>query len=573
MTTSVPPRIADIRSALLRNKRPLAVVLVLTLLALVAAPWFDTGEPDPVGGPPMVRRLTETQYRASIADIFAADIPITGRFEKPLRADGLIAIGTGQAGMSPFAVEQYDASAQGIAATVLSKKRRGQFLKCGPQNPTVFDQPCARTFVAEKGRLLFRRKLTHAEVAKYVALADRATGQLGDFYQGLELSLYTMLVAPDFLFRIEQMAPEQDGSTGKLDPYSKATRLSYFLTNSTPDDMLLDAAEAGELDSGSGLRRQVDRLMASKRYEGAVRDFFADMLQLQRFGDLSKDPAIYPAFNSGLAADAQEQTLRTITEHLIANQGDYRDLFTTRDTFLTRNLGIVYRTPVPARGEWMPATFAPDAHRTGIQSHVSFLALHSHPGRSSPTLRGFGVRQVFLCQDVPDPPANVNFTAVEANAHKPNVTARDRIRQHATEPSCAGCHKVMDPLGLTLENYDGIGIFRRRENGALINTTGSLDGTNFNSPEGLAQALHDHPETPRCVAERMYKSAVGRDIVWKERYYLDWLIAGFESDDYRIPDLMRRIVTSDNFFTIVRAVGYPNVAQRGTSNKFSGGRL
>lgn len=525
----------------------------LLLVAALTIAWLSaSGEPDPVGGPVMVRRLTEAQYRASIADIFAPDVPITGRFEKPLRAEGLIAVGTGLAGMSPFAIEQYDASAQGIAATVLSRQRRGQFLQCGPDNPRTFDAACARRFLSQKGRQLFRRPLTAAETARFVELANRAARQTGDFYQGVELSLYTMLVSPEFLFRIERVAPDADGAVVELDAWSKASRLSFFLTNSTPDDELLRAAEDGDLDSDRGIRRQVDRLMDSPRYKLAVRDFFSDMLQFERFADLSKDPEIYPAYNSDLARDAPEQTLRTIIDHLIDRDGDYRDLFTTRDTFLTRALGTVYRTPVPARGEWTPATFTESSHRPGIQSHVAFLALHSHPGRTSPTLRGYGLRQAFLCQDVPDPPANVNFTAIEATVHSANVTARDRIRMHATQPSCAGCHKVMDPLGLTMENFDGIGTYRTRENSARINTSGSLDGADFQTPEGLAQALHDHPETPRCVAERLYKSAVGRDIVWRERYLLDWFIAGFEDHDYRIPDLMRQIATSEAFYTVTR---------------------
>lgn len=538
---------------LLRDRKRLAIAALLILLALLLmAQMRATGEPEPVGGPPMVRRLTEAQYRASIADIFGRDIPVTARFEKPVRADGLIAIGTGSSGMSPFAIEQYDAAAQGIAAAVLSKDQRHNFVPCQPKDEAAFDEACARAFLTGKGRLLFRRPLTEAEADKYVGLARKAHGQLGNFYGGLELGLYTMLVSPQFLFRIEQIEPESEGKTAQLDAFSKASRVSFFLTNSTPDDELLRAAEAGELDHGWGLRRQVNRLMQSPRFEEAVRAFFADMLQFDRFNDLSKDPAIYPAFNSDLAADAQEQTLRTIAEHLIANQGDYRDLFTTRDTFLTRPLGVVYRTPVPTRGGWEAVTFDEAANRAGIQSHVSFLALHSHPGRSSPTLRGYAAREIFLCQHVPDPPANVDVTAIDAIAHAKMVTARDRLQRHATDPSCAGCHKVMDPLGLTLENYDGLGTFRTRENGALIDTTGSLDGTDFDTTDGLARALRNHPETPRCVAERMYKSAVGRDITWGERYYLDWLIAAFEKDGFQIPALMRRIVTSDNFFTVTR---------------------
>ena len=560
-------------AALPRRARRIAMAAGIVIIGLFLMALFGSaGEPDPAGGPPMVRRITESQYRASIADIFAADIPVAARFEKPVRSDGLIAIGTGASGMSPFAVEQYDAAAQGIAAAVLSEKRRGEFLRCQPKHETTFDEKCARSFLTDKGRLLFRRPLTEAEAAKYVELARNVQGRLGSFYDGLELSLYTMLISPEFLFRIERIAPGDGDGTGTLEAFSKASRLSFFLTNSTPDAELLRAAEAGELEYGWGLRRQVNRLMVSDRFAGAVRAFFTDMLQFDRFADLSKDPAIYPAFNSDVATDAQEQTLRTIVEHLITEQGDYRELFTTRDTFLTRPLGVIYRTPVPTRGGWDAVTFDESANRAGIQSHVSFLALHSHPGRSSPTLRGYAVREIFLCQHVPDPPANVNFTAVELGAHTKMVTARDRLKRHATDASCAGCHKVMDPPGLTMEQYDGLGAFRTRENGAVINTAGSLDGVDFDTQDGLAKALRNHPETPRCVAERMYKAAVGRDIVWDERYYLDWLIAGFEDDGYRIPDLMRRIVLSENFFTVTRPSAQPagRIAESGTR---SGGRI
>ncbi|WP_417620976.1 DUF1592 domain-containing protein [Parasphingorhabdus sp.] len=545
-------------------------VLLAILVGFALLLIGDSGEPDPVGGPPMLRRLTEEQYRASVADIFASDIPINARFEKPVREQGLIAIGTGRAGISAFAVEQYEAAAQGIVAAVLGKKRRAEFIDCGPAKAADFDEKCARSFLAGKGEMLFRRPLRPEELAKYVGLARQSYDRLGDFYEGLGLSLYTMLVAPDFLFRIETIQPGQNGAVDELDAYSKATRLSFFLTNSSPDAELLRAAREGDLDNDRGLGRQVDRLMASPGFERAVRAFFTDMLQFDRFGELSKDSAIFPAYNSDVAGEAQEQTLKTIVDHLLEKEGDYRDLFTTRQTYLTRNLGVIYRAPVPTRGDWEQVTFDKDANRAGIQSHISFLALHSHPGRSSPTLRGYGVRQVFLCQNVPDPPANVNFAAVEENTNAKMVTARDRLKMHSTEPSCAGCHKVMDPLGLTMENYDGIGIFRTSENGAPIDTTGSLDGTAFDTTDGLAEALRDHPETPRCVVERLYNNAVGRDITWDERYYLDWLIAAFEDNGYRVPALMREIAMSENFFAITRARRAPAQPQNMTMKTKSG---
>ncbi|WP_340588985.1 DUF1592 domain-containing protein [Erythrobacter alti] len=530
-----------------RGKR-LVVYAVLAILVMVfALAVIDSGEPETTGGPPMVRRLTEEQYRNSISDIFGPDIEIAGRFERPFRAHGLIAVGTGQAGISPFAVEQYEASAQIIAATVLSEEQRASQLDCSPADARQFDVVCASAFLSDKGRMLFRRPLADFEVQHYVGLARNGAEQLGDFHDGLRLSLYAMLVAPDFLFRIERVDPEHPD---QLDPFSRAERLSFFLTNAPPDDELLRAAEDGDLDSTRGIRAQADRLIASDRFEGTVRNFFSDMMEFDSFGELAKDPEIYPAFNSDLALDAQEQTLKTIIEHVVENDGDYRDLFTLRDTYLTRALGVVNRTPVPAREGWQPVTFAPDAGRAGIQSHVSFLALHSHPGRSSPTLRGYALRQVFLCQEVPDPPSNVNFTEIEEHVNEANVTARDRLSIHNTEPSCAGCHKVMDPLGLTLESFDGVGTFRTHENGELIDLSGELDGTPYATADGLAEALRDHPETPRCLAQRMYTAAVGRDIEWGERYYLDWLIDEFADDDYSVPDLMRRIATSENFFTV-----------------------
>ena len=289
---------------------------------------------------------------------------MVGRFERELRTDGLIAIGTSEAGMSAFSVEQYDASARGIAKEVVSKARREKLVPCTPKSETDFDEACAKRFVEHYGTLLFRRPLTSAETKRFVDTARSGHKGLGNFYSGLEFALAGMMVQPDFLLRIERMVPDpKNKGQVRLDAYSKATRLSYFLTNSTPDQELLRAAGAGELETEAGLARQADRLLASPRFEGAVRAFFEDMLQFEMFEDLAKDPIIYPVYNSEVAADAQEQTLRTITEHLITKKGDYRDLFTTQTTFLTRSLGRVYKLPVA------------DAQRLGT---------HGTAGRSRP---------------------------------------------------------------------------------------------------------------------------------------------------------------------------------------------
>lgn len=514
------------------------------------APTAAVVEPAPSGGPSVMRRLTESQYRATIADVFAPDVPVSGRFERGLREHGLIAVGSGIGGISPFGFEQYDASARGIAAEVTSEKRRAQFVPCEPKSAAAFDAACAAKFVDTYGLKLFRRPLARDERDRFVGVARTAQQRLGGFYQGLEYTLIGMLQSPHFLLRMERAEPDPSNrGTLRLDAWSKATRLSYFLTNSAPDAELLRAAGAGELDSDQGLTRQVDRLIAAPKLEAAVRAFFWDMLHFDGFNDLFKDPTIYPAYTSDVARDAQEQTLRTIVSHLVTDRGDYRDLFTTRATWLTRPLGIIYRMPVATRNGWERTEYPVDSRRSGILTDISLLALPSHPGRSSPTLRGKSLREVFLCQQVPDPPANVNFTAVDA-VSKPGSTARMRLAEHNENPACAGCHKLTDPMGFTLESFDGAGIFRARENGAEIDLSGSLDGIDFSGANGLGQAMRDNPAVPACLVDKLYRSAVGRELAEAEAPYVEYLSVVFGANGYRVPDLMRAIALSRTFYSV-----------------------
>lgn len=545
---------------LIRRTTAFLALLFSGLTIVQQAAWAAQESAVIAGGPAVVRRLTESQYRATVADIFAPDIPVVGRFERAQRIEGLIAVGTSEAGMSSFSVEQYDASALGIAAAVVSKERRAQLLPCQPKSETQFDASCAQRVIEHYGPLLFRRPLPASETKRYVETARAGHARLGNFYSGLQFALAGMMIEPDFLLRIERVEPDpKRPGQFRLNAYSKAARLSYFLTNSTPDRELLKAAGAGQLDTEAGLARQVDRLMKSPRYAGTVRAFFEDMLQFDLFADLAKDPVIYPAYNSIVAADAKEQTLRTITDLLVTQQGDYRDLFTTRSTSLTRSLGRVYALPVPTRNGWEAMDFPTEGGRAGILTDVSFLALHSHPGRSSPTLRGKAVREIFMCQKVPDPPADVDFAAFDDAEHsKTSPTARDRLEEHQTNPTCAACHKVTDPIGLTLEKFDGGGSFRALENGAQIDVSGSLDGVKFSGAPGLGQALHDNPDVTHCFVDKMYRSGLGRQLTDHEDEYTEQFDKTFAANGYRVPDLMRAIATSNIFY----AVSAPGKAEK-----------
>src|SRR6185312_4533075 len=188
------------------------------------------------------------------------------------------------------------------------------------------------------------------------------------------------------------------------------------------------------------------------RLEAGVRAFFADMLTFDGFETLSKDGMIYPKFTDAVSRDAQEQTLRGIVDQVVTKDGDYRDLFTTRTSFMTPLLASIYRVPLTGTAPWQRYEYPANTPTAGILTQISFVALHSHAGRSSPTLRGRALREQLLCQKVPDPPGNVNFDLAQDTGNPDYKTARARLTAHRTDPTCAGCHKLLDPIGLALED-------------------------------------------------------------------------------------------------------------------------
>lgn len=546
----------------LQQRRRVCVGLLLTALASAttcigvqaATPNSAVAaEPSSAGTSPGLRRLTQDQYRNAIADIFGADIRVPGRFEPEVRRDGLLAVGSRMVSITPAGIEQYDLMARQIAAQVVDRTHRRTLLPCTPSNPAHADAACTAQTISKIGRWVFRRPLTREEIDTRVALAARATEMLGDYYAGVEYALANLLMAPQFLFREEltEANPNKPGTAGteRLDAFAKAMRLSFLLWNTTPDDQLLAAAERGELQDRQGIERQVDRLMSSPRAAGGLRAFFSDMLGFDAFEELAKDPIIYPRFSARLAADMQEQTLRTIVDHVLIQHRDYRDLFTTRKTFINRTLAALYRVPLQANG-WQPYEFAPGDPHGGWLTQPSFLVLHAHPGRTSATLRGKAVRELLLCQDVPAPPGNVDFKIVQDTSNPEYKTARTRLTAHRSEPMCAGCHKVTDPIGLALENFDGDGEFRRQENGVAIDPSGDLDGAAFKDAIDFGERLRNHPQVAACLVSRVYAYGTGAAPKKGDRAWLGYMTEQFAQAQYRVPELFRKIATSEALYRV-----------------------
>ena len=494
----------------------------------------------------VMRRLTGEQYKNIITDIFGPTVDFGGRFEPDMRTDGLLAIGASHVGVTAAGMEQYDAMSRTIAAQIVDDKHRGMMLSCAPKDAKAADDACVRQIMTEVGALLYRRPLTGAELEAFVTAARLGTTETKDFYTGLSLSLASILSSPKFLFRHETATTARGEM--RLDPYTTASRLSFFLWNSGPDAALMQAAAKGELNSPRGLNRQVDRMLASPRLESGVRAFFVDFLGFDEFDNVTKDTALFPKFSTQAAEDAQEQTLRTVVDVVLTNKSDYRDIFTTRKTFLTKELGAIYQVPVVSflpngsPDTWHPYQFTAEDNRAGIMTHMSFTALHSPSGRGSAVLRGKAVREVLLCQKVPAPPGDVSFDLINDTTNY--RTARDRLAAHTREPMCAGCHKITDPLGLALENFDAAGAGRTTEGGVQLDTSGLVDGKKFAGPAELGAVIAAMPAATSCVTNRMLGYALGRA---PARDQVTGLEKSFQASGYRIPALMKLIATSPSF--------------------------
>jgi hypothetical protein len=520
------------------------------LLALCALAGCAPSDPEPEspGTQALAKLITAEQYGNSLAYIFGPGIDTQVQFAPVARNEGLLANSLATAGVSMGQVQTIQSVAASVASQVVDVENRSHLIACRPESVDGPDYACSAQFVAEVGRLLFRRALTEDEIATFAEQAGSAAEELEDFYSGLEVVLEGLLIHPEVLFVVENAEPDPDNAGQlRLDAYSLASRLSFFLWNAGPDDELLAAAESGELQAPGGIEQAVERMLASPRLVDGMRAFFDDMLVFDEFKTLAKDATIYPEFTSVTAQDAREQTLRTIIDHTLNKEQDYRDLFTSRSTFMSPALAIVYG--VPAQPGWAPYTFDEDSPRAGLLTQVSFLALTSHPGRSSVTLRGMALRERLLCQTVPEPPPGIDFSVVSnPDAHYP--TQRQRVAAHLETPSCAGCHRITDPIGLSLEQFDGAGGYRLTENGATIDASGGLDGFEFDGAIGLGEALRENPELPRCLVQRVYSYATGGPPEIEARPALNYFNEEFAAQGYQLRDLLRTIALSKAFSRI-----------------------
>lgn len=489
-------------------------------------------------GPTGLRLLTPTQYRNSVIDVLGdVAAPAVGQWRSSLAA--------AQGGVAAAGVEDYEAAALTVTAAVFGDpEARVGLTGCTPAASA--GDPCVAQVITMLGRRAWRRPLTADEVARYAEVAASVAALLGgDPWLGLQYAVAGLLQSPNFVYRVELGTPvsPDDPLYVRLDGYELASRLSYLVWNTTPDDALLDAAAAGELDGEAGIGVQVDRLFASPRAQDGVIQLFVDMYDLDALLSLQKDALLLPAFTPTIGPAMRAEMVHVIADTVLV-QRDYRRLFDTVTGFVDAELAAHYGVEAPPGGEFAPVSL-PDT-RGGLLTLAGFLAINSGEASTSPTKRGLTARRVLMCQTVPPPPPGVEAELPEPgdDEHK---TKREQLEAHVNDPTCASCHQFTDPIGLALEHFDALGGFRATDQGLTIDPSGELDGRAFADAVELGGLVAEHPAIGYCVVRNLYRYATGHIEQADEEPMITLLVTALTENGHDLSTAVDALARSEGF--------------------------
>ena len=426
-----------------------------------------------------------------------------------------------------------------------SESRRKIFI-CHPQNQAD-ETPCAHKILNNLAQRAFRRPVTEEDLSPLMAFykAGRADG---DFDRGIREALTAILASPDFLYRAES-GNAADG-THTLGDLELASRLSFFLWSSLPDEELLDLAIQLRLHQPEVLARQVHRMIADPRAESLVTDFAFKWLNVPKLDQIAPDSRLFPQASGLLDQRALfKEELRLFVDSVLRSDQSVVDLMTADYTFLNERLAEHYGIET-VKGSHFRRVKLEDTGRYGLLGKAAILMLTANPNRTSPVLRGAWILERLLGTPPPQPPPNVPALA-ENRAGQQAKTVRERMEQHRSKPGCFNCHGVMDPLGFALENFDTVGQFHAQDpqTRTLIDTAGVLpDGTPIKGPEDLRRALVARPDRfVQAFTENLLTYALGRTIDYRDMPTVRKIVHGAEADNYRFESIVMGIISTDAF--------------------------
>jgi hypothetical protein len=432
--------------------------------------------------------------------------------------------------------------------------RRALFV-CQPKS-AADESACATRILSRIGRLAYRRPLTKSDVDSLMAFYSDGRREAGTFDAGIQFALERMLVDPDFLLRVHKDPPNlKAGADGRVTSYAMsdleiASRLSFFLWGSIPDEHLLGLAEHRQLTRPAVLSEEVRRMLADPRAtDNLAQDFAAQWLNLRRVGDVAAHPDVYPSFDDSLL-----EAFRTETEMFVAStvreNRSVLDLVRADYTFVNERLARHYNIPGVYGSRFRRITLPDLTQRGGILGNGSLLATTSYPERTSPVLRGKWLLDNIFGVAVPPPPPGLNTTLPEPAAGTKPPTIRERLAQHRKQPVCASCHAVMDPAGFALENFDAIGGYRLiDESGKPVDAVGNtVDGTRIEGLPGLRSLLLNPKDRfPLTVTSKLMAYALARPLEYYDRPAIRKIVRDAEASDYSWSSIIMGIVDSPSF--------------------------
>ena len=517
----------------------------------------DTGDEPPAAPEvpaPTLRRLTTAEFSHSVRDLLG-DVTIE-QVEIDSLKSGFFSVGNATVAVSPAGVGLYEKALDLATSQAFSDPvRAATVVSCVPTD--LADLACFRDALAGFARRAWRRPLTAPELDRYLTIATAVAAETGDSVAGLRHAAWGLLESPNFLYRVEIGEPVLP--TEPVDPaapptlrrrytsYEMASRLSYTLWSTTPDELLLDAAERDELITAEGVLAQAQRLLADPRARQGVENFVSELYSLWTLPDTLKDSQAFPDWTTSLRAAMRDDLLARFTDIVFTAPGDFFSLYDSDKVFVNNELARLYGLPETDPDSLRAAQLPADGLRRGLIASAGVLAMNSLPARTSATKRGHFISDALLCRPVPPPPPNVDLDIDKDQEEVGPQTLREKLERHRADPACAGCHALTDPMGLALENFDTIGKFRPDDQGLVIDASGELDGVPFANGNELAVLLRDHPEAPRCLVRKLYTYVTGRLPASAEQEILAGLQDGLSNAGNRFDLLLLALVTRDEF--------------------------
>jgi uncharacterized protein DUF1592/uncharacterized protein DUF1588/uncharacterized protein DUF1587/uncharacterized protein DUF1585/uncharacterized protein DUF1595 len=490
------------------------------------------------------RRMTRFEYDNTVRDLLGdatspgSDFPadeVSGIFNN--QADTLV--------VSQLLAEGYMKASEVVAGNAV--KNLDTLVGCDPKASS--EAKCGAQFIESFGKRAFRRPLDTDGRALLTDVFTKALG-MWDYPTAIRLVIQTALQSSRFIYRLEfgMPAPTAPGVV-KLDDYEMASRLSYLLWGSTPDKALMDAADAGELNTSEQVSAQATRMLGDAKARGVIENFHAQWLGLAKLTTLDKDTTAFPIYNPALKTTWQQETLAFVDDVVLDGAGDLGTLLSAPYTMMNADTAAFYGISNGPKGSAFEHVDLDPKQRAGLLTQPSVLALNAHVDQTSPVHRGKFVRERLLCELISPPPPNVKAVPPPVD---PNATTRERFSQHSNDKSCSICHKLMDPIGFGFESYDAIGQFRTEEAGMKIDDSGEVvnskdaDGK-FTGAVELADRLATSEEVRACVVTQWFNYGHGRTTTKEDSCTIQQLKTTFAGAKYDVKALLIGLTQTDAF--------------------------